>query len=66
VRERLSRKPDRFHRQRCFPNQAEPCSSAAEDEDPEDGWEPGMCSLRVARRDGAWRVIEDLEMKGYG
>jgi hypothetical protein len=25
-----------------------------------------MCALRIARRDGVWRVIEDVEMKAYG
>jgi hypothetical protein len=24
-----------------------------------------MCALHIARRDGVWRVIEDVEMKGY-
>jgi hypothetical protein len=25
-----------------------------------------MCALHVARRDGVWRVIEDVETKAYG
>ena len=25
-----------------------------------------MCALHIARHDGVWRVIEDVEMKGYG
>jgi hypothetical protein len=24
-----------------------------------------MCALHIARRDGVWRVIEDVEMKAY-
>ena len=25
-----------------------------------------MCALHIARHDGVWRVIEDVEMKAYG
>jgi hypothetical protein len=25
-----------------------------------------MCALQIARRDGVWRVIEDVELKAYG
>jgi hypothetical protein len=25
-----------------------------------------MCALRIARHDGVWRVIEDVEMKAFG
>jgi len=25
-----------------------------------------MCALHIARRDGVWRVIEDVETKAYG
>ena len=25
-----------------------------------------MCALHIARHDGVWRVVEDVEMKAYG
>ena len=59
-------------RLRCGASQPQPtgCSGRrafhAEDEGDYIAVQLDMCALRIARHDGVWRVIDDVQMKAYG
>jgi hypothetical protein len=59
-------------RLRCGASQPQPtgCSGRrafhAKDEGDYIAVQLDMCALHIARHDGVWRVIEDVEMKAYG